>query len=71
MKVGSIIQYYGILTDINFLLCDGLTFNELLYPELYDFLGSNTLPNFQGCVLRMRDTTANRDKDGTRDIGNF
>ena len=52
-------------------MCDGSTFNELLYPELFEFLGGNVLPNMQGCVLRMRDTTANRDKDGTRDIGNF
>ena len=59
------------MNDANFLLCDGSTFNQLLYPELYTFLGSNILPNMQGCVLRMRDTNTNRDKDGTRNIGDY
>ena len=60
------------MNDDNFLLCDGSTFDQLLYPELYTFLGnSNILPNMQGCVLRMKDYNSNRDKYGTRDIGNY
>ncbi|MXN99447.1 hypothetical protein GR156_03990 [Shinella zoogloeoides] len=35
------------------LVCDGSVFNEELYPQLYDYLGTNVLPNYTDRVLRM------------------
>ena len=46
--IGSIIAYYGYLAPLNWLLCNGDSFDELLYPELYSLLGSNVLPDLRG-----------------------
>lgn len=36
--------------DNNWLLCDGSTFSATDYPELYNLLGSNTLPDFREVI---------------------
>ena len=51
--LGSIMPYYGTtMPSRNWLLCDGSTFDADEYPALYEFLGSNTLPDLRGEFLR-------------------
>ena len=44
MPIGSIIAYAGKETPENYLFCDGQTFNQSEYPDLYKVLGTNTTP---------------------------
>lgn len=48
--VGQIVYFHGSLPD-NVLDCDGSTFDEIEYPDLYDYLGTNVLPNLAGMFL--------------------
>ena len=46
------------MVSSDYLLCNGATFNRLIYPSLYTFLGnSSVLPDLRGYVLRGLDTT--------------
>jgi microcystin-dependent protein len=46
--VGAILTYAGLTAPNGWLLCDGSTFDQTLYPELYALLGdSNTLPDLR------------------------
>ena len=40
----ELLDYYDVVVA-QLLLCDGATFNQVTYPELYTLLGSNVLPN--------------------------
>lgn len=42
--IGTIIAYAGKKTPPNWLFCDGSTFSQTEYPELYDVLETNILP---------------------------
>ena len=53
MPVGSIVAYYGSTIPDGWLLCNGSTFTQADYPDLYTFLGnSNVLPDLRGLFLR-------------------
>lgn len=42
--IGSVFDYEGNTAPDGYLFCDGSTFDTSLYPDLYLFLGSDTLP---------------------------
>jgi hypothetical protein len=68
VPVGTIISYGGKASSFppGWLPCDGSTFNQTQYPDLYAALGnSNTLPNMSGYFLRGLDTSGKIDPDGT------
>jgi len=44
--VGSVIPFAKSNLPEGFILADGSVFNELLYPDLYAYLGSNVLPDY-------------------------
>ena len=47
-QVGTILIYSANTAPEGWLLCNGATFDETLYPQLYDLLGnSNTLPDLR------------------------
>lgn len=46
--VGTILTYAGTTAPVGWLLCNGSTFDQTIYPELYTLLGnSNTLPDLR------------------------
>ena len=49
--IGSVFAYYGSTSPDGYLICDGSTFDTSLYPDLYLFLGSDTLPDLRECAL--------------------
>ena len=49
--IGSVFAYYGSSSPDGYLICDGSTFDTSLYPDLYLFLGSDTLPDLRECTL--------------------
>jgi hypothetical protein len=67
VPVGTVISYAGNSTSLppGWLPCNGATFNQNQYPELYAALGnSNALPNLAGYFLRGLDTSGKVDPDG-------
>lgn len=67
VPVGTVISYAGNSKTLppGWLPCDGSTFNQNQYPELYTALGnSNALPNLAGYFLRGLDTSGKVDPDG-------
>jgi len=50
---GMVNAFVGATAPDGWLLCDGSTFNELTYPELYALLGTNTTPDMRGRYLAM------------------
>lgn len=48
--IGEIIPSIGA-TGEDYLICDGSTFNAATYPDLYNLLGTNVLPDYRECVL--------------------
>ena len=48
--VGSFIYMYKKSSPSGYLFCDGSTFDETKYPALYQYLGSNVLPDYRECV---------------------
>ena len=68
VPVGTVISYVGNTNTFppGWLPCNGSTFNQNQYPELYTVLGnSNMLPNLSGYFLRGLDTSGKVDPDGT------
>lgn len=51
LPLGTIIPSYKKQTMSGFLYCDGSTFDSDDYPELYLFLGGNTLPDYREFAL--------------------
>lgn len=51
LPVGVIEAYIGATAPKNWLICDGSTFNKDVYPELYEVLGSETLPDLRESAL--------------------
>lgn len=49
--VGTVMVFADANMPPGFLYADGSVFNESLYPQLYDFLGSNELPDFTNRTL--------------------
>ena len=53
--VGSVMAFSSANMPAGFLYADGSTFNELIYPQLYEFLGnSNVLPNLVNRTLAFK-----------------
>ena len=48
--VGSFIYMYKKSSPSGYLYCDGSTFDQTKYPALYQYLGSNVLPDYRECV---------------------
>lgn len=58
ISIGTIKIWYSNTIEDGWLLCDGSTFDQDIYPELYAFLGnSNVLPNLKGRVPVGKDTS--------------
>lgn len=49
--VGSLISMYKKSNPSGYLYCDGSTFDETAYPALYQYLGSNVLPDYREFAL--------------------
>ena len=49
IPVGTIKYFYGDTIPSGFLECNGATFSAASYPELYNVLGTTTLPDFREC----------------------
>lgn len=49
--VGSLIAMYKKSSPSGYLYCDGSTFDETAYPALYQYLGSNVLPDYREFAL--------------------
>lgn len=49
--IGSIIAFYSGNIPENWLLCDGQSINENLYPELYNILKNKTVPDLRNRFL--------------------
>jgi microcystin-dependent protein len=50
--VGTIIAFYGTAAPNGYFACNGQSFSQVDYPELYTVLGSNVLPDLAGKFLR-------------------
>ncbi len=48
IPVGSIQMYMGGDAPTGWLICNGQSFDELIYSDLYALLGGNSTPNFKG-----------------------
>jgi len=64
--VGSIVQFATTNMPIGFALCDGSTFDQLAYPDLFTMLGGNSLPDLRGQFIRGWSTDNSVDPDGPR-----
>jgi len=51
-RVGTILPFSQSDMPVGFRLADGSQFDPVQYPALFQYLGSNTLPNLQGAFLR-------------------
>lgn len=49
--IGTIFAYMGDNIPKNYLLCNGETFDQSQYPELYSMLGTDKVPDLRECVL--------------------
>ena len=49
-SVGSLVYMFKKSNPSGCLYCDGSTFDETKYPALYQYLGSNVLPDYRECV---------------------
>ena len=52
--VGSVLQFSKSNLPNGFLLADGSVFNTSLYPELFEFLGSDVLPDYSNRTLSFK-----------------
>ena len=46
MSVGTIVNSSVPLSNSNYLLCNGSSYNTTTYPALFAVLGSSNLPNY-------------------------
>lgn len=51
VPVGVVEAYFGKTAPKGWLMCDGSTFSKDVYPELYEVLGSETLPDLRESAL--------------------
>lgn len=56
MPIACEIKFDGQTVPNGFLACDGSTFSPTDYPELYAALGSTTLPNNSGYIIKAQQT---------------
>lgn len=49
--VGMILPYAGTTSPSGWLICNGSQFSKIIYPKLFETLGSNTLPDLRGRYL--------------------
>lgn len=68
VPAGTILQFptHQAIPD-SFHLCDGSLFDAGLYSELYDVLGTNTLPDLRGVFLRGWSDDVSQDPDAPRE----
>ena len=52
LPIGSEIKYTGSTPPLGFLAEDGSTYSATDYPDLYAVLGTTTLPNNQGYIIK-------------------
>ena len=60
--VGEILAYYGETNpdSDHFVVCDGSTFDQTKFPDLYTLLGTNTTIDLRGATLVHRGANADR-----------
>ena len=49
-RVGEMRMFYGTTAPAGWHICDGTSFDETSYPELYDILGDNHFPDMRECT---------------------
>lgn len=59
--IGSEIEYAGTTAPTGFLECDGSTYSQIIYPELYAILGTTTLPSKTGYIIKAKQIGAPAD----------
>jgi hypothetical protein len=67
VPIGAIIDFPVDAVPLGFLPCLGATFDELVYPELYTYLGTNVLPDYGDRVRRGKGTLAGNVGDTQED----
>lgn len=63
-EVGMIIPFFGNTIPNGFLECNGSQFSSSDFSALYNFLGTNYVPDFRECVLRGADLSSQNDGVG-------
>lgn len=53
LPIGALVDFPVNSIPEGFLVCDGSSFDAGVYPDLYDYLGSNVLPDYTDRVRRM------------------
>jgi microcystin-dependent protein len=73
VPVGAVMMWWGTAQPAGgfWLICNGATFSQVTYPDLFVFLGnSNVLPDMRGYFPRGLDTSGTVDPNGaSRTIG--
>lgn len=54
LPIGAEVMYEGTAAPSGYLTCDGSTFSQSEYPDLYAVLGSTTLPNRSNYIIRAK-----------------
>lgn len=52
LPIGAEIEYPGSTAPTGFLKCDGSSYSQSTYPALYAVLGTTTLPNKSGYIIK-------------------
>ena len=69
VPIGTVISFYGNTTPAGYLYCNGASFNQATYPELYSLLGGNVLPDMRGYFMRGTSDSNAVDPSGPRAVG--
>ena len=72
IPIGCILPYMGTDTPDNYLFCNGSTYSKSTYPDLYNVLKTETLPNLDGLFLQGSSTPNQKKSAGLPNItGSF
>lgn len=53
LAIGTMVRIpYGATVPTNWLYCDGSTFSSATYSELYEILGTDSLPTEDGAIIK-------------------
>ena len=67
--VGSVVAFANGAMSQGFVLADGNTFNTTTYPELFDYLGTNVLPNYTDRTFGYKEYNWSQSFDSDSDSG--
>lgn len=68
VPVGGIVMFPKAPVPEGFLECNGSAFSATQYPQLFAYLGTGILPDYDGLFLRGRDPEGKHDPEGARRV---